>query len=301
MSGSVRVQWNDVPGEIVRKIEGLCGSRVVDAHSQIGGFSDGSADRVLFADGSRAFVKTLSAQRNPVGFDLHRREARIMRSLPPEVPAPRLIADFEHDGWAVLVIEDVAGRHPDGADTARVLDLFDELRTIPAPSGLPTLADDLGADAETWSLLVADDVVPGGWARDNLELLDRVARTVSDAVAGDRLVHLDGRADNILLADDGRAVLIDWPWAVCGVGWMDALAYLIDQRMMDPSLDIARLMTHPVFRDADPDAIDAVLSVLAASWFDRARRPASPTMPTLRDFQRREAEASLAILRSRWR
>ncbi len=294
------MQWNDVPGEIVRRIEDLCGSRVVAAETQDGGFSDGSADRVLFADGSRAFVKTLSSERNPVGFDLHRREARIMRSLPPEAPAPRLIADFEHDGWAVLVIEDIAGRHPGRADTERVLDLFDELRAIPAPSGLPTLADDLGADAETWALLRADDAVPGGWVRDEFDRLARVARSVSAAVAGDRLVHLDGRADNILLADEGRAVLIDWPWAVSGVGWMDALGYLIDQRMMDPELDVAEFMAHPVLRDADPDAIDAVLSVLAASWFDRARRPASPTMPTLRDFQRREAEAAIAILRCRW-
>lgn len=300
MTGSVRVQWNEIPDGIVRRIEAGSGSRVVSAVSQRGGFSDGSADRVTFADGSRVFVKTLSAQRNPGGYELHRREAGVMRMLPARTPAPRLLDDFALDGWAVVVIEDVPGRHPEPSDTGRVLDMYAELRTVTSPRGLPTLAEDLSGDAGAWTTLEVDGALPDGWTRDHLERLDRAARAVADAVAGDELVHLDGRADNILLADDGRTLLVDWPWAVSGVGWMDPLAYLIDQRRMNPLFDVDSSLRHPVFTGARAEAVDAVLSVLAGSWLDRARTPAPATMPTIRAFQRSEADAALSILRERW-
>ena len=39
---------------------------------------------------------------------------------------------------------------------------------------------------------------------------------------------------------------------------------------------------------------DAVLAALAGAFFDKSRRPSPPNMPTLRSFQRAEAEAAVA-------
>lgn len=60
------------------------------------------------------------------------------------------------------------------------------------------------------------------------------------------------------------------------------------------------LRTHEVFDGADPEHIDAVLAGMTGGWFDKARQPAPPNMPTLRAFQRREALTGLDWLRERW-
>jgi len=41
----------------------------------------GSADRVVLADGGRAFVKAVSARANPDSIGAHRREARVLSTL----------------------------------------------------------------------------------------------------------------------------------------------------------------------------------------------------------------------------
>jgi hypothetical protein len=51
-----RMPWDDVPAEVQSAVAEILGSPVVSAQSQTGGFSPGSADRVVTADGLRAFV-----------------------------------------------------------------------------------------------------------------------------------------------------------------------------------------------------------------------------------------------------
>ena len=60
--------------------------------------------------------------------------------------------------------------------------------------------------------------------------------TAADTVGGDRLVHVDLRADNVLIDRDGRAVIVDWPWAAHGASWFDALTLLVDARVNDPGM-----------------------------------------------------------------
>ena len=72
--GWPRVQWHQVPAVVRTGIEDQLGSTVVSAQSQPGGFSPGSADRVVLADGRRAFVKAVGHGGEPDSPPIHRRE-----------------------------------------------------------------------------------------------------------------------------------------------------------------------------------------------------------------------------------
>ncbi|MFJ4174601.1 phosphotransferase [Microbacterium sp. NPDC089696] len=293
-----RLDWTDLPPGIRTRVEQVAGSAVAETHSQPGGFSAGLASRVTFADGRRLFVKAVPAS-SPGTYDLYRREADILRSIPRDLPAAHLVEAFTHDDWAVLVIEDVDGRHPrkgSRADAVLVLDAIDALAAVPPPAGLPLLADELAEDADSWSRLDAAGLLAETtpWCADNLAFLRAHAERVGDAVTGERIVHGDLRPDNILIDATGRARLLDWPWAARGAGWEDALLYLLDLRVADPAADVEPLLAHPVFDGSARKDHISLLAAIGGGWFEKCRWPAPPGMTTLRDFQRREALASVA-------
>jgi hypothetical protein len=45
--------------------------------------------------------------------ELFRYETRILGRLPPAPYRPGLLATYDRDGWAALLLEHVEGRHPD--------------------------------------------------------------------------------------------------------------------------------------------------------------------------------------------
>ena len=114
MRGSAggRPRWEDLPPHVRAGVEDVLGSPVVRADSQAGGFSPGSADRVLTAAGRRAFVKAVGAAQNPHSPVLHRREARVSAALPPSLPVPRLLGVFDAGARVALVLEEVDGHQP---------------------------------------------------------------------------------------------------------------------------------------------------------------------------------------------
>ena len=64
-AAGVRVAWADLPARVRDVVEEILGAPVVEAVSQPGGFSPGSADRVRTADGRRAFVKAVAGVGEP--------------------------------------------------------------------------------------------------------------------------------------------------------------------------------------------------------------------------------------------
>lgn len=206
-----------------------------------------------------------------------------------------LIDSFVQDEWAVLVIEDVEGRHPgrsaSSPDTVHVLDAISALSAVSTDSVLPQLADELASDSLSWRRLEAEGLLETTtpWCIENFAFLRAAAEGVASAVSGDRLIHGDLRGDNILIDSAGRARLLDWPWAARGAGWEDALLYLLDLRVEDPVADVDSLLTHAVFDASRTEDYVALLSAVAGNWFEQCRLPAPDGMTTLRDFQRREA------------
>src|SRR4051812_20662390 len=74
-SGGTRVPYDALPGSLHAWTEDVLGSPVTESVTQHGGFSPGAAARLRCADGSRAFLKAVSADVNAESPSLHRREA----------------------------------------------------------------------------------------------------------------------------------------------------------------------------------------------------------------------------------
>ena len=86
----VRLGWADLPEQLRGWVGEVLGSAVVEAVSQPGGFSPGTADRVRTADGTKAFVKAVSTAQNPDSPGLHRREIEVLRTLAGVAAVPQL-------------------------------------------------------------------------------------------------------------------------------------------------------------------------------------------------------------------
>lgn len=307
-----RVRWDEIPEPVRVRIEEVLGSPVVEARSQPGGFSPGSADRVVTASGRRAFVKSAGLAVNADTPGIHRAEAVVTASLPRGVPAPALLGFIEHEDWVALILEDVEARHPSTpwhpGELEAVLDALHVVGSLPLSpeAAVVELPDAMARVVAGWAEIDASALpdLPGGldgWVGERYDALtDASARAVAD-VRGDRLVHFDTRADNILLRDDGSVLLVDWPWGARGVPWFDALSLLINVRYYDPAADVESLISrHPVFAGMPPDAATRVLAGLAGMFLASSLRPPADGMPTLRGFQRDQAVVALHWIRERW-
>ncbi|NEC67252.1 phosphotransferase [Streptomyces sp. SID9727] len=309
----LRHPWSGLPAAVREAVEDILGAPVTEARSQSGGFSPGVAARVRLANGGRAFVKAVSAEVNPDSPDMHRAEARLTAALPPHAPAPRLLGSYDDGSCVALVLEDIDGRQPrvpwDRAELDRVLTAVGELSRAltPAPAEVASAAWGKSSMFDGWRTLHAagGDARLAPWAAGHLAALAELEAGWPEAAAGDTLAHSDLRADNILLTGD-RTVFVDWPHAVRAAPWFDLLVmlpcvaaqgYASGGRGPDPE---ALFTAHPLGRDADPDAVTAVLAAVAGYFAEQALRPDPPGLPTLRAFQAAQGAAALTWLRQRF-
>lgn len=301
MSGrGARPGWERLPDGLRAAVEAVLDDEVVDARSMPGGWSPGSADRVVLRGGGRAFVKAASAEVDAGTVALHRREAQVLALLQGSGAAPALLGVAEHGPWVALATEDVGGRHPDptsDADVAAVLDAVAALPEAPAGAPLRRIEDELADDALGWERLRADGAELPSPVTAALPGLAALAAGMPGALRGGSVVHLDLRVDNALVDDEGRGRLVDWPSAVCGARWVDAVTLLLDVRHLGGAVEAG--LAHPVLRDVPPEHVDVLLAVLGAYFFDSARRPEPPALPGLRGFQRAQGVTALAWLLER--
>lgn len=297
-AAGTRIGWCDLPAEVRERIEEIVGGRVVEAVSQTGGFSPGTADRVVTADGRRAFVKAVTPALNERSAELARRETRVTSALPGHVPAPRVLGSFDDGDWVVLVLEDIEGAQPrtpwaeteiDAAVTA-LAQLADAL--TPAPLPVPAVTDIVAEGFGGWRRLAADppaDLDP--WAAGRLpDLIAASERALAAASGGDTLAHCDIRADNMLVRPDGRVVIVDWPWASTAPIWFDRvlLALNVTVHGGDPERVIEGL---------DRRMVTDLFAGFAGFFRDISRLPPPPSLPSVRAFQRWQADALLPWLR----
>ncbi|WP_285471648.1 phosphotransferase [Actinoplanes sp. NBRC 101535] len=276
-------------------MERIIGGPVVEAVSQTGGFSPGTADRVRTADGRRAFVKAVAASLNTDSVRMARRELRINAAMPAHAPVPRLLGGFEHGEWVVIVLEDIAGSHPRTPWVAAEIDatvtaLGELARALtPAPlSDLPTAADHLTADFACWAALAADPPADlDAWAARNAGSLHAAAqRGLAVLRTGDTLVNMDVRADNILIREDGRIFFVDWPWGATAPAWFDRLALAINVIVHGGD---ARRITAGI----DPAVVRDIITGFTGYFHYQSRQPPPPGLPTVRAFQRFQGDALL--------
>ena len=300
VAAGVRVAYDALPAPVRDWVDTTLGSPVVHAETQLGGFSPGVAARLRCADGARAFAKAVSADVNADSPHLHRREAEVLAALPNGLPVPRLIAAYDETPWVVLLIDDVEGRHPrlpwHDAELERVLALA---RTINAVTDL-----DLGpvgerlAEWRGFARLAAGDGPTDDWCRRHLDRLVELEQSSPAATTGDHLLHVDFRADNVLLGD-GRDWLVDWPWARTGAPWVDlvfAAPCIALQGGPRPDELLDRVCIN-----ADEEAVTALVAAFAGLMVYSSGLPPPPGIPTVREFQAAQGRIALDWLRERTR
>lgn len=296
-----RVDWDCLPGSVIASIERVIGSPVMQARTQRGGFSPGVASRLRCADGTRWFVKAVSADANPDSQGIHRREAEALRALDPvavanDLPIARLRGVIDSDRWVALILDDVDGRNPGTPwvphELSRVLAAVDMLGEIltPAPIAVLDVAEKYGGLFRGWRTLAAEpDDRLDRWSRAHVDELAELERAWTAHCAGETLLHTDLRADNMLLTSD-RVVIVDWPYACRGAAFVDVVLLAPSVALQDgPCPDDLLAMTR-AGRAADRQAVTATVCALAGYFTERSLRPAPAGIPTVRAFQAAQAQ-----------
>ncbi|HVF31598.1 MAG TPA: hypothetical protein VM933_01065 [Acidimicrobiales bacterium] len=300
MRTSFRIEWSAVPGRVRDEVGRLLGSPVVAAVNEAGGFSPSLAARARLADGRRCFLKAGSAAAtNDRVVDMLRNEAALGACFPADFPAPRLDLAVDDGEWVVLAFEEVAGHNPvqpwRPADLDATIAALDDL---PTPGGLPLRRAEvrLVGTFDGFAAVIADPTgVDDDWTLRHLGRLAEVESAWPAATAGEALVHSDVRDDNVVLADDGRVLLVDWAHSFVGADWLD-LAFAL------PSIELAGgpscedlVARSRRLRRADPEALTVVAVALLGFFTNQARHAPPPGAPAVRAFQ----EAQRRVTR-RW-
>lgn len=297
----MRPPWESLPDWLQQRVGDLLGSPVVAASSESGGFSPGVAARVRCADGRRAFVKAASGCVNARTLALHRREAVVTAALPPAAGSPALLGVVDEEPWVTLVLEEVDGRAPalpwvpEELDAA--LGLLDRLGDLAAPPVLHPVADAM--ELSGWAQLASAGAPLTPFEDAHLDALVALEAQWPDASTGSGLLHLDVRADNLLLRPSGEAVLVDWPHAAVGAPVCDVVSAapsIARDGGPPPSQVLAR---SSVARAADPDVVTVLVAAFAGLVQHRRRQPPPPGMPTIRGFQAAQGDVALAWLAER--
>lgn len=298
-----RLRWTDVPAPLRTRLETVLGSPVADAVTPAGGFGHQLAAVLHLASGQLVFVKAAPDDDPLTDANVH--EATVLDVLPPGAPAPELLGIHRAAGWTAVVIAHLDGPHPDlspaSGDAGQTWALLDKLTSSPAPPPYTAAVASTPSGAaglHGWNVLLANP--PGDLEPDVRHRLPELAELEAawPALAhGDRIVHGDLRADNMVHDRHLGVTFVDWAHATTGPACIDA-ASLAPQLVLagHAPTDVARLLRdHPATADS-PDTTTAFLAALTGHWHRNARKPAPPGAPGLRAYQHRAAAAGLALL-----
>ncbi len=250
-----------------------------------GGYTQAARWRVWLPSGATAFVKAATSAETAAW--LRAEQTVYAQVTGPFLPRP-LGWDDEGDAPLLLLEGLSAGIWPPPWSPARVERVRASLAMVaatPAPAGLPSL-EALRDQFSGWRL-VAEEPAPflalglcsAHWLASALSAL-RAAEAAAD-LAGESLVHLDVRSDNLCFLGE-RTLLVDWNWACRGNPRLDVAAWL-------PSLCAEG--------GPAPDAIlphEPALATLMAGFFAaRAGLPDPTPDGRLRPLQLRQLRVAL--------
>ncbi|MBA2573517.1 MAG: phosphotransferase [Nocardioidaceae bacterium] len=291
-----RPQWRDLPPGVRELISDTVGAAVVAAQSTGTGFTPGFASRLELDDGRDVFVKAASSADDELhGWplsDAYRDEVRKLSLLPDGIGAPALL--WHHDAevaglrWIIVAFEYVEGappRRPWQSDQLHlVLDKLaataPALTRVPAGLHLERADEHLMADFDERMTLLRESTGDSEW----LDTVEQLCRDDSKLLAGESIVHMDLRDDNVLIGPAGDVWFVDWNWPVLGAKWIDLVCLLLSAR--GDGLDVESMCAgHQLSRDVEPIAIDSLLAVLWSFWGLQITEPVPPGSPHLRDHQ----------------
>lgn len=291
----VRVEWAALPGEVRLAIAEVAGGDVVGAVGCVGGFSPGAAAVLTLAGGRRAFVKAVSTAQNPRAPEMYRREIAVNALLPSHPALPALTGTYDDGDWVALVFAHVDAGTPAlpwvPAELDVVLRTVRDVQAAAGPArGFTSVVEAYASDFAGWrSIAAAPPAGLDAWSLANAAVCAEVESGWAAAAAGDALLHTDLRADNVLVRD-GRAWIVDWPWACAGADWVDGV-------LMAPSVALQGgpppedLMT-AAYPHAPADGVRAVVAALAGFFTREALEPPPPGLPTVRAHQAEQGRAT---------
>ncbi|MFA5884405.1 MAG: aminoglycoside phosphotransferase family protein [Acidimicrobiia bacterium] len=303
-----RLAWTALPEAVRKDVAAVVGAgEVVRTTPVDGGFTPGFAGSVETPDGRRAFVKAMARSAHPGWVFLYEREADIAPHLPVGPPFPRLLAAVDDGDWLALVFDWIDGRPPSNPWTAHDLDrvlaaslAMGEALT-PSPAEVPGAGVMWGPWFSHWGD-IADDpertaALGSRWAL-RLEELVALDDAWPAAIEGDSLVHLDLRADNLLLTDRDVYV-VDWAFGARAAPWVDLVCLLpgvAAQGGPDPE---SVWRAHPWHGDAPRDAFDAFLAGWAGMLTYFSGAADGSLVPELRTLHAAQAHAARRWLAER--
>jgi Ser/Thr protein kinase RdoA (MazF antagonist) len=208
---------------------------------------------------------------------------------------PRLLWSYDEGGWVLLLFADIEGRHPHEPWRAEELDRV----LTPSPAPLVSAGVRFAEEICGWRLLQRErPAALDEWSCRHLEALASLEATAAEAVAGETLLHLDVRADNLLLTPE-RVFVVDWPHACVGAAWVDLVCFAPSVVMQGGPPPEALLERYLAGQRADPAAITAAVAAVAGFFTSRALQPPPPGLPTLRAFQAAQGAAARRWLAQR--
>lgn len=289
-----------LPDALIAHAGVALGAPVV-AHAPLtGGYTPQRLRRLTLADGRTAVLKAAPpsaysphSPQHPVWTEVLGREVRAYRELAAiRAWHPVYLGDFEHDGWVVLLMEDLSDADRVPPWTPATIDIVAQglaqmhRGTLgkPRPAGVlpmdqsPGYFERLRQRGRQRGKLPAHWDTPVGW-----RWLDQAVEAgipALEAFFGDVprcLVHFDVRSDNIFIRRR-RLVLIDWPdpfWmspAIDSVYW--ALGVAVEGGGPAP-------VVHDRYRAYAPDptgpAIRGALAFCAGYFLDRLQSGDGPS------------------------
>jgi len=307
-ASGVHLPWARVPAEVHRWAADVGGGSPRRAHDLSGGFSPGAIARLEFPGQPDLFFKAVGADLNPESPDMHRREGVVSAVLPVAPFLPRFIASYDDGEWVALAFANIEGRlprhpwHEDELDLA--LDALGRMheQLTPSPStALATTRDHLQTQFAGWQRLASMPTPPARldqWCRSHLDRLADVESDWSVAADGETLLHGDIRSDNLLIGREG-VVFVDWPHAAVGAPVLDLVEWAPSVALEGGPDPEELLVRHAASREAEPEAVSALVAAVAGFFTERSLLPSPPGLPTLRAFQGAQGRVACDWLRRR--
>jgi Phosphotransferase enzyme family len=284
-TGGTDTGGTDTDGAVTAALESLLGP-VERLEPVARGYTHNTRVVAVLRDGRSVFAKRAVDEMTAAWLRREHEMYEVLRER-PFVPEMLGFADGERP---LLVLENLSdATWPPPWDRRRVdavLATLDAVAGSASPAGLPRLTDGEGPD-EGWHHVLAhpDEFLSLGLC--HADWLDRAGPVLASAaadtpMAGEELLHLDVRSDNLCFRGDS-ALLIDWNLVSVGNPQFDVAFWL-------PSLAAEN---GPAPDDVMPDCPAGLAAYVAGFFASRAGGPVIPHAPFVRRVQREQLDEAL--------
>jgi hypothetical protein len=315
--------WTDVPTDLVRDLEDLLRSRIVDATTVWGGYGPTATFVVRMQNGRSYFCKGTHPGHTPEGEAAVRREAAIYEALPElRAFAPGFHGSVRTGAWHLLVLDYVEPvlRVPPWTDDSfqRVIAALARfhasvpprarsvLESLDSPPPVNLIETPLGwrelslnpSKRSNFFALFADKTGAEMWFDDHIAKFVELESQAARLGGPSAWVHQDIRSDNILFETAHRPLLVDWPYLAYGPVLLDVAFFLPSVCGEGGPFPAAGLALYETEFGSRVDERDVQIAVATVAGFFAARagEPEIPALPRLRWVQRLQLFPSLAWL-----